>query len=353
MRCGSQVVLCSVPVRWDPYKGCTHNCSWCFVRRKLNDKISLESQIEKGDSLTALKNFIVGERKGELSWIDKDWKFPIHVGGMSDSFQPCEAKFRIMFEALKIFADSQHPFIASTKGRIAAEPEYLDLISKCNAVMQVSLVSPTYNKAENGAPPFEERVKIIEKLSKVAKRTIVRIQPYMAEELDNVLNITLPQVANAGAYGIVVEGMKFYDGKKPGTIQVGADFVYPLNILQPHFEQIRERAHELNLKFFCGENRLRWMGDSLVCCGCEGVPGFQHNTFNLNHIYAGEDPQPTPAMKEVGHTVCFKTLCQSSWASDVLDQLTFENVMREIAKSKFGYNVMGLDTVDKDKTFDI
>lgn len=353
MRCGSQVVLCSVPVRWDPYKGCTHSCQYCFTRRKLDDRIGQDVDIEKGDSLTALRNFIAGERKGELSWIDKDWKFPIHIGGMSDPFQPCEDKYKISFEALKILAESQHPFLASTKGRIVAKPEYLDLISQCNAVMQVSLVSPSYDVLDAGAPPFKERVEIIGKLAKVSKRVIVRIQPYMITELEKVLTITIPQVQNAGAYGVVVEGMKFYDGKQPGTIQVGADFVYPLNILQHHFEQIRDRAHELNLKFFCGENRLRWMGDSLVCCGCEGVPGFQHNTFNLNHIYAGEDPQPTPAMKEVGHTVCFKTLCQSSWASDVLDQLTFENVMREIAKSKFGYNVMGLDTVDKDKTFDI
>lgn len=32
--CGSQVVLCDVPVRFDTYKGCSHLCKYCFVQRK-------------------------------------------------------------------------------------------------------------------------------------------------------------------------------------------------------------------------------------------------------------------------------------------------------------------------------
>ncbi len=28
--CGSQVILCDLPVRMDTYKGCSHNCKYCF-----------------------------------------------------------------------------------------------------------------------------------------------------------------------------------------------------------------------------------------------------------------------------------------------------------------------------------
>jgi len=32
--CGSQVVLCSLPVRFDTYRGCGHACAYCFAGRK-------------------------------------------------------------------------------------------------------------------------------------------------------------------------------------------------------------------------------------------------------------------------------------------------------------------------------
>lgn len=31
---GSQIVLCDLPIRFDTYKGCSHNCKYCFVQRK-------------------------------------------------------------------------------------------------------------------------------------------------------------------------------------------------------------------------------------------------------------------------------------------------------------------------------
>ena len=34
--CGSQIVLCDVPIRFDTYKGCSHGCKYCFVYRKYN-----------------------------------------------------------------------------------------------------------------------------------------------------------------------------------------------------------------------------------------------------------------------------------------------------------------------------
>ncbi len=350
-RCGSQCVLCDFPVRLDTYAGCTHACRYCFTQRKNKDGIAMKAKVENHETPDTLRKFIAGDRRGELEWCD--WDIPIHWGGLSDPFQPVEVERKRSLECLKIFAETKYPFIVSTKGRAVVLPEYLELLSQCNVVMQISLVAPEYDELEPGAPPFLERVEMIRKLSKVCKRVNVRHQPYMIDVFDSVMNITMPSVYEAGAYGVVVEGMKFYDGKRKGTIQNGADFVYPLNVLQPQFEAIRDRAHEIGLKFYCGENRLRWMGDSLSCCGADGLDGFKPNEYNLNHIYAGENPQPTEAQKKNGSTTCFKTLCQCSWASEVLDQLTFENVMREIAKSKYGYQTMGLDTEDKNRVFDI
>ena len=53
--CGSQCILCDLPIRYDTYKGCVHGCKYCFVQRKANiDKV------EADNTLIALKKFVQG-----------------------------------------------------------------------------------------------------------------------------------------------------------------------------------------------------------------------------------------------------------------------------------------------------
>ena len=35
-KCGTQVILCNLPVRFDTYKGCSHGCKYCFAQKKQN-----------------------------------------------------------------------------------------------------------------------------------------------------------------------------------------------------------------------------------------------------------------------------------------------------------------------------
>ena len=102
--CGSQIFLCDVPIRFDTYKGCSHNCKYCFVQRKKDI-----SEIDKGETAKALLNFINGHRGKDLKWCD--WNIPLHWGGMSDPFQPAEKRYRLSYECLKVFAETQYPFI--------------------------------------------------------------------------------------------------------------------------------------------------------------------------------------------------------------------------------------------------
>ena len=76
--CGTQCWLCDLPIRYDTYKGCTHNCKYCFVQRKS----SLD--VEMGESVEQLKSFIEGGRTQTTNWCD--WNIPIHWGGNERSF---------------------------------------------------------------------------------------------------------------------------------------------------------------------------------------------------------------------------------------------------------------------------
>lgn len=55
--CGSQCWLCDLPIRFDTYKGCSHGCEYCFVKR--NGKVDLKD-IKVFESVETLKRFIGG-----------------------------------------------------------------------------------------------------------------------------------------------------------------------------------------------------------------------------------------------------------------------------------------------------
>ena len=240
-KCGSQIILCNLPVRFDTYRGCSHGCRYCFAQKK-NDI----SHIERDESVDGLRSFIEGKRGNETEWCD--WNIPIHWGGMSDPFQPVEKQIRASYECLKLLAETKYPFVVSTKGRLIADPEYLDLLAQCNCVLQISMVCSKYDRLERGTPSYEERLSILKTVSARVQRTIVRIQPYMPEVFHDVMK-NIPRIAEAGAYGVIVEGMKFFKAK-PGMTKIGGDFCYPLPRLRHDFEAIKAECHRYGLKFY-------------------------------------------------------------------------------------------------------
>ena len=84
---------------------------------------------------------------------------------MSDPFQPVEKQIRASYECLKLLAETKYPFVVSTKGRLIADPEYLDLLAQCNCVLQISMVCSKYDRLERGTPSYEERLAILKTVS--------------------------------------------------------------------------------------------------------------------------------------------------------------------------------------------
>ena len=333
--CGSQCYLCDLPVRFDTYDGCSHGCEYCFAKQFKDI-----SKIKKLETPTQLKNFIQGKRNADTNWCD--WKIPLHWGGLSDPFQPCEKIHRVSLECLKVFKETQYPFIVSTKGKLVVEEEYLNLLEKCNCVVQISAVCSSYDKLELGCPNFEERIEMASILSKRVKRVIIRIQPYMHEVFNEVYQ-NLEKIAEAGVYGVVVEGMKFKK-KKKGLIKIGGDFCYPYDVILNDFLRLRDKTHKLGLKIYAGENRIRKYGDDLTCCGIDGLDGFRPNVFNLNHILNGEKQLPTLKMKENNTGHCFRALHASTVKGNIVDKQSFAfNMLNEYKSNKKNIDlVMGV-----------
>lgn len=325
--CGSQVFLCDLPIRFDTYIGCTHGCQYCFATKKQD---GFYKNIRKGESKESLRRFIEGERTIYTNWCD--WKIPLHIGGMSDPLQPIEKEKGYTYECLKLLAKTQYPFVISTKGKLLCDKKYIDILSKCNCVIQVSMACSSYDDIEKGCPSFEDRLKMVSKISPRVKRVIIRIQPYMREFKNEIIG-NLKRMKEAGAYGVIIEGMKF-NKKKPGLVKVGTDYTYPLEDIKKDILEIKDECHRIGLRCFSGENRTRKHGDSLCCCGIENLKGFKENTFNLNHIVNGEKPKYTENMTKKGTGKVFAALYQNTINGKRLKNESFVGEMINTAKNK-------------------
>lgn len=323
--CGSQVVLCEYPIRFDTYRGCSHACSYCFVRSK-----SDISTTKPDDCVKSLKQFIDGYRTLNTNWCD--WRIPLHWGGVSDPFQPEEREFGISLRALEVFAESKYPFIVSTKGKLIAEEPYLSLLRSCNAVVQISMVCPSYDRIEPGAPTFEERLDMLRKLSGNVRRVVVRAQPYITAVRDEFI-AQLPRIAEAGVWGLTIEAMKFKNSKQ-GLVKIRGDFTYEEDVLRMHYERIKRHCARLGLHFFCAENRLRGMGESTACCGCGDLEGFAGNKFNVVSNSDGMK-KPTERMKQPGTSSCFSSIHQNTEFSIMAKKRSFAEQMENERKDFF------------------
>lgn len=314
MQCGTQCTGCDYPVHFDTYTGCSFLCSYCFANEK-SDK-SIVSPTNR--SINALKLFIQGKRTGETKFCD--WDIPVHFGATSDPFQPIEKDQGKTLQCLELLAKTKYPFIISTKGTLIAEEPYISLISECECVVQISAACKEYDVFEIGAPSFEERIKAIKKLRNKVKRINVRIQPYFPMYFSEIKE-SLKTFSDAGVYGVTIEGFSTRKkAKRTGDMEWnGSRFQYPIDVLADHFKEIRQEAHKCDLKFFCGETRLQFLGDDLTCCGTMGLTGFVPNKYNLPHMaYEAVFPEPTQAMKRPATARPFRSSRQTTdWYNEI------------------------------------
>lgn len=319
--CGLQCLSCDYPVHMDTYAGCSHACRYCFA----NERKSI-SNIEPLNSTKGLKQFIAGKRNKQT--VCFDWDIPLHWGANADPFQPCEKEYRCSLDCLKVFAETKYPFIVSTKNPVMlTEEPYFSLIKECNCVLQISMACSRYDKLETGAPSYRERLKAAGKLSKHVPRIIARVQPYFIDCLDDVL-AELPNMADAGIYGIIISGYTTRK-KQKGMTREGRKYKFTVDELFPAYKTIKEACHNVGLRFFCSEYGLDWMGDDLTCCGTEGLDGFKPNRFTLTYLtYAPELAMPTDTMMQAGTTYPFKCIRQTqAFALQIKDKSYYDMIM--------------------------
>lgn len=326
IKCGGQCLTCDYPIKFDTYKGCSHACKYCFVKRKY-----AIHNVEPLRTTKSLKNFIEGKRNFETKWCD--WNIPLHWGANSDPFQPCELIHKCSLECLKVFAETKYPFIVSTKNPVMLTKEpYLSLISQCRCVLQVSMGCGKYDKLEQGAPSYEKRLLAAKILSKRVTRVIARIRPYFPDCHKDIIK-EIPRFKEAGIFGISTSS--FTSPKKhKGMVRIGANYVFSNEFIAPRYKELKRVCHENGLMFFCEEDGLDNWSDDLSCCGTVGLDDFKPHTYNIPHLaYDEVKPEPTEAMKQPDTYQPFKCIGQSTAFAEKCKGKSFAELILEFGSN--------------------
>ncbi len=187
----------------NPYRGCVHGCSYCYARPTheylgYNAGIDFESKIIiKPEAPSLFKK-----------WINRPkWRTmvePIMLSGVTDCYQPCEKKFEITRECLKVARDAHQPMRLITKNvliqrdlDLLVELAELDLV--CVTFSLASLNQPLIRKMEPRSSSPRARLKAIERLTQSGVPVKVLVAPIIPAINDDEIPEILKQVAAVGA----------------------------------------------------------------------------------------------------------------------------------------------------------
>lgn len=176
---GNEGERCHYPTRLDTYGcGCAHNCSYCYARSLLNFRGLWNPSDPSVANIEKIRKVIKTKlRKGDV----------VRLGGMSDCFQPIEARERVTLRTIEALNEAGVSYLIVTKSDLVARSAYLMAMDKRLAHIQVSVTSTSEElskRVEGGAPPPSSRIFAIERLQELGFDVTVRLSPFIPQFVD-------------------------------------------------------------------------------------------------------------------------------------------------------------------------
>ncbi len=185
----------------NPYQGCEHGCIYCYARNSFeywgwSAGIDFETKIiVKKNAPLLLSNFLM----------NPNWHcVPIALSGNTDCYQPAEKKFQISRQLLQVASRFNQPISIITKNAgLLRDMDILVPMAQKNLVsVMVSITS--LNEAlrrvmEPRTTTAQQRLRLIEELSKAGVPTGVMAAPMIPGLNDHELHDILKAAASAGA----------------------------------------------------------------------------------------------------------------------------------------------------------
>lgn len=297
-----EILDCAMPMTFDTYSNCAHQCVYCFAyfQRAVGDSADdyLHHKVRSVNVEKVKRMFTdPDEHAGQFAWYIKQ-KRTMQWGGLSDGFDWYERKFRKSLELLRFFVEIGYPVSISTKGVWwLYDEEYRDLLragaEQRTIHLKITIITDDEKKAkvlEAGTPTPDERYRGLETASELGVVTTLRFRPYILGVSDLCDEAMLRRAKDVGCYSattefLCVEGRsstiaaerferigqvagydvyRFYrlhSASRAGLLRLNYD------LKRPHIRRMQAVCEEIGLKFFVSDAHHKEAGCGSGCCG--------------------------------------------------------------------------------------
>jgi DNA repair photolyase len=237
----------AMPFPWtiNPYRGCSHSCTFCFARRT-HEWLELDSGRDF-DSQIVVKTNLVDVLCRELarpSWAREH----VALGTNTDPYQRAEGRYRLMPGVIQALACSGTPFSILTKGTLLRRdiPLLVEASRDVPVGLGVSLTTwddELHRSVEPGVSSPRARLALVRALADAGLPCGVFLAPVLPGLTDDEesLDAAIRAVAEAGATGVTVIPLHLRPGAREWFMAWLAREHAPL---VPRYEQLyRRRAY--------------------------------------------------------------------------------------------------------------
>lgn len=193
---GNEGNKCNYPTRLDTYGcGCQHNCNYCYAKSLLDFR-GLWNPLEPSVA-------DINKISNKIQHLDRS---VVRIGGMTDCFMPMESHYRVTYKTIKELNRRRIPYLIVTKSNLIARGDYLKILDKELAHVQVSLTTTSDDLYKRLNFEFASlpsaRIQAIEKLVNAGIDTQVRLSPFIPQFID------FDALANINCDKILVEFLR-------------------------------------------------------------------------------------------------------------------------------------------------
>lgn len=214
---------CPIPVKCNPYYGCSHKCSYCFSMqmRKPNQpdrsKTVVPGSVESVRKL--LEQSFNGDRNKSYLHQCLRMKIPVQMGVLTDPFMAEEREHRCTYKMLELFREFDYPVIITTKGIVCGDSDYINLLKSMKVIVQFSINTLDHKlskKLESNAPAPLSRIRVMELLVKAGITTQLRLDPIIPMITDNFIDMAevINRAWGVGASDVIVRYLKIFNFKR-------------------------------------------------------------------------------------------------------------------------------------------
>lgn len=189
----------------NPYRGCRHNCAYCYVPNVLR------IQREKWGKFVDVKMNIPVVLSKELK---KKKRGVVGISTVTDPYQPVEKKYQVTKYCLEQFLQHDFPVSIQTKSSLVLRD--IDLISQFSDA-EVMMSIATLNDSERQllepySSSIKERLKVLKECSEIGVKTSVFFGPiYPTIGIDDIPRI-IDTFIDYNVSEIMIDGLNL----KPG-----------------------------------------------------------------------------------------------------------------------------------------